>query len=96
MYILRVKIHLDFWNGFGSLFLSCKTIQQIFGLNHRRGVQEEPTHRTVHVTFKVEGEKPPGRAVGGGGGGGGLGQRVGEQVEEEGGKQLEQLQKEGD
>ena len=48
------------------------------------------------MTFKVEGEKPPGRAVGGGGGGGGLGQRVGEQVEEEGGKQLEQLQKEGD
>ena len=51
--------------------------------------QKNATDRTVHVTFKVEGEKPPGLA---GGGGGGLGQRVGEQVEEEGGKQLEELQ----
>ena len=94
MYILCVKIHLDFWNGFGSLFLSCKTIQHIFGLNHRRGVQKNATDWTVHVTFKVEGEKPPWLV--GGGGGGGLGQRVGEQVEEKGGQQLEELQKEGD
>ena len=89
MNILRVKIHLDFWNGFGSLFLSCKTIEQVFGLNHRRRFQKNATDRTVHVAFKVEGEKPPGLASGGGGG---LGQRVGEQVEEEGGKQLEELQ----
>ena len=62
----------------------------MFGLNHRRGVQEDATDRTVHVTLKVKGEEPPGLA--GGGAGGSHGQGVGEQVEEEGGKQLEELQ----
>ena len=54
--------------------------------------QEKSTDRAVHVAFKVEGEQPPGLA---GGGGGGLGQGAGDQVEEEGGEQLEQLQHEG-
>ena len=44
------------------------------------------------MTFKVEGEQPPGLA---GGGGDGLGEGAGDQVEEEGGKQLEQLQQKG-
>ena len=46
------------------------------------------------MTFKVEGEKSPRFADGGALGD--LGQGVEEQVEEEGGNQLEKLQQEGD